>query len=507
MAFSPRPGDSISYKNEPLFFVQHPGMKDPFVLREEGKRGTVYQLSNGAEKWALKVFKKLYRKPHQLEIARKLGPLVGITGMMAAKRTVFEEGHPLVVAHPDLLHAQMMPWVHGFTWFNVLNVGGLRNCTYLQPAHAARLCHRFILVMSEIERRGVAHTDIASGNVIVDVDAIGVELIDLEEMFGPGFPRPAKLNAGSAGYGHRTLRDPSCSGLWSAECDRFALAILAAEMLLFSSAELSALCDQGGGYFSDDEIQSNSPRYQRALDYLRHECPVVADLFQRAWESSSISDCAPAEEWVRALEPIVTVAPAAVDAGLVPRSSAPRWRISTAFRTVGGPVTSVVAPPPEVDGVSWHPPSWVRMQQDVNRDTIVTHAAPKHHDSAPVTTVDIPPVPGHAARFSPSQDGSGMAAAPASVPFDAVTQVFPQYFSSNLASNPPAIGGGAVPSSFQNCARCGAQPHHGGAFCGRCGAPLPLKPMARSGKFLLSVLLLLAMYFLLGSLLSVLWVR
>ena len=185
MAFAPRPGDSLSYKGGQLSFVQHPGMKDPFVLREEGKRGTVYQLANGSEKWALKVFKKLYRKPHQLEIAKKLGPLGGITGMKAAKRSVFESGHPLVVAYPDLLHAQMMPWVDGFTWFNVLNVGGPRNGTYLQPAHAARLSHRFCFVMSEIERRGIAHTDIASGNVIVDVDSIGVELIDLRWACSP----------------------------------------------------------------------------------------------------------------------------------------------------------------------------------------------------------------------------------------------------------------------------------------------------------------------------------
>ena len=358
MAFAPRPGDTLSYIDGQLRFVQHPGMKDPFVLREEGKRGTVYQLAKGSEKWALKVFKKLYRKPHQLEIAKKLGPLVGITGMKAAKRTVFEAGHPLVVAHPDLLHAQMMPWVDGFTWFNVLNVGGPRNSTYLQPSHAARLSHRFCLLMCEIERRGIAHTDIASGNVIVDVDSIGVELIDLEEMFGPDFPRPAKLNAGSAGYGHPMLRDPSCDGLWSAECDRFAMAVLLAEMLIFSDPELAAQGDQGGGYFGDTELQSDSPRYRRAVAYLRRECPRVEELFRRAWESPSIAMCASAEDWLRVLEPIVAQAPATTGAGLIPRTSSPHWRLSHAFRAAVATPGGYVAPPPSVEGVTWGPPSW-----------------------------------------------------------------------------------------------------------------------------------------------------
>jgi hypothetical protein len=472
MAFAPNPGDSIDYKGSPLFFVQHPGVKEmPCVLREEGKRGTVYQLSNGKEKWALKVFKKFYRKPHQLEIARKLRPLVDVVGLRAARRAVFEEGHPLVAAHPDLLHAQMMPWVDGFTWFNVLNVGGPRNGTYLDPSHAARLAHRFSLVMGEIERRGLAHTDIASGNVIVDVDSIGVELIDLEEMFGPDFPRPARLNAGSAGYGHRALRDPSSEGLWSAECDRFAVAILAAEMLIVSAPELSAQCDKGGGYFSDDELHTDSPRYRSALDYLRRECPPVAELFQRAWESPSIATCATAAQWLSALEPIAAVAPATAGPGLIPRSSSARWQLSHAFRTVAPPIAASVAPsvapPPVVEGVSWGTPVWSPAVAQRGREALVPEA-PEH-------------------REPPSEAASGSledsaAWGPAPVRAHASTYIAPEGVACSQC-------GVVAPTSAIHCFACGAR------LRSQAAAKVPARQPEIRGAVTVAVVLLALLLF------------
>jgi len=54
---------------------------------------------------------------------------------------------------------------------------------------AANLC----VVLKVLEDKNCAHCDICSNNVIVDPKRKRVELIDIEDMFGPGFGRNPHL--------------------------------------------------------------------------------------------------------------------------------------------------------------------------------------------------------------------------------------------------------------------------------------------------------------------------
>jgi len=121
--------------------------------------------------------------------------------------------------------------------------------------------------------------------------------VDLEGLYAPGFGRPEALSSGSAGYAHAQ----AAAGLWSPNADRFAGAVLLAEMLGWCAPEVTQAA-WGESYFDPQEMQQDSARYQALLAALqRHWGDAVARLFARAWHSETLADCPTFGEWLVAL--------------------------------------------------------------------------------------------------------------------------------------------------------------------------------------------------------------
>ena len=124
-----------------------------------------------------------------------------------------------------------------------------------------------------------------------------VALVDLEGLYAPGMPQPEVLTSGSAGYAHRTAKE----GLWGPRADRFAGAVLLAEMLGFCD-EGVCQASWGESYFDPQEMQQDTPRYRTLVAALeRRWGSNVARLFERAWRSDSLLDCPTFGEWLVAL--------------------------------------------------------------------------------------------------------------------------------------------------------------------------------------------------------------
>jgi Tol biopolymer transport system component len=128
-----------------------------------------------------------------------------------------------------------------------------------------------------------------------------VELVDVEGLYAPGLPRPEALPSGSSGYAHRTARE----GLWGPTADRFAGAVLLAEMLGWGDESVREAC-YGETYFDPAEMPAqggpNPPRYHTLISALaRHYGQPVADLLERAWTSETLADCPTFGEWLVAL--------------------------------------------------------------------------------------------------------------------------------------------------------------------------------------------------------------
>src|SRR5207244_3249803 len=114
-----------------------------------------------------------------------------------------------------------------------------------------------------------------------------------EDLFGPDLPRPEQLPAGSDGYAHRT----SPAGVWGPEADRFAAAVLLAEVLGWSNERVRRNA-VGERYFARDELQRQCDRLDVLIDVLRTDWSNdVADALARAWTSISLDDCPTLAEW------------------------------------------------------------------------------------------------------------------------------------------------------------------------------------------------------------------
>jgi hypothetical protein len=292
MPFEPYVNQELVIDAGAYRIVEHPAAPGmPFG--QEGRQAIVYQLSAQDDLRALKVFRPRFRAPSLVSLADQIAPLASLPGLQVCQRVVLTPSRhaALLREFPDLIYAVLMPWVEGPVWQEILLER--RTLTAEQSLRIARALARVLLTMEE---RGVAHCDLSAPNLILspDLDRPTVALVDVEGIYAPGLPRPGILPAGSPGYAHKTAP----RGLWNTEADRFAGAVLLAEILGRSIPEVRQAA-WGENYFSAQEMQLDNERYQVLVTGLRrHWGDTAADLFARAWHSDTLMDCPTLGEWL-----------------------------------------------------------------------------------------------------------------------------------------------------------------------------------------------------------------
>jgi hypothetical protein len=307
MPFQPNIHDELTIDGITYRIAEHPAAPG-IPYGQEGRAGIVYCLETLTPspspaqppgvgvRAALKVFKPRFRMPYLVSQAEKLAAFADLPGLQAARRRVLTrvQNPDLLQQHPDLIYAVLMPWIEGPTWLEVL-----LEKRPLSPQQALHMARGLAQVLEVLELRGLAHCDLSAPNVMLPLLAggTGVELVDLEGLYAPGMTRPQELSSGSAGYAHRQ----ATGGLWGPEADRFAGAVLLAEMLGWCDPQV-VQATWGESYFAPQEMQQDTPRYRTLVAALeRRWGSNVARLFERAWRSDSLLDCPTFGEWMVAL--------------------------------------------------------------------------------------------------------------------------------------------------------------------------------------------------------------
>jgi hypothetical protein len=321
MSFRPNVHDELTLNGVTYRIAEHPAAPG-IPYGQEGRAGIVYQLlpsptgrgAGGEGAMALKVFRARFRTPALVSQAEKLAAFADLPGLTVCRRTVLtpQRNANLLRREPDLTYAVLMPWIEGPTWTEVM-----LEKRPLTPQQALDLARAFADILSRMEQNGIAHCDLSGPNVLLPMLAqptadrrpqtayrppSAVELVDVEGLYAPGLPRPEALPSGSSGYAHRTARE----GLWGPTADRFAGAVLLAEMLGWGDESVREAC-YGETYFDPAEMPSVAQasacdRYRTLLSALaRHYGQPVADLFERAWTSETLADCPTFGEWLVAL--------------------------------------------------------------------------------------------------------------------------------------------------------------------------------------------------------------
>jgi hypothetical protein len=316
-------------------FAEHPAAPG-MPYGQQGRQATVYQLvlQNG-EKQALKVFKLRFQAPSLVTLSTRIAAFTDLPGLRVCQRTVLTARRhtSLLRQYPDLTYAVLMPWIEGPTWTEVM----LRKRQFTAE-QSLQLARSFVEVLAAMEERGVAHCDLSGPNVLLPGLAepvnfpshSAVELVDVEQMCGPGLERPEALSGGSLGYAHHSVS----AGSWESKGDRFAGAVMLAEMLGWCDERLREAA-WGESYFEPLGMQTENQRFDLLLSVLRQRWgDGIPELFQSAWASDTLADCPTFGHWlvtlpvsVPAASPVVAViAPSEV---LSPRSSTTEAEHST----------------------------------------------------------------------------------------------------------------------------------------------------------------------------------
>ncbi|MCS7040303.1 MAG: hypothetical protein NZP34_11915, partial [Caldilineales bacterium] len=305
MAFQPLVGQEIVIDQIAYRVAEHPAA--PGVpYGQEGRTAVVYRLDAPGGAQALKVFKPRYRTPALVSLAQKLQPFADLPGLMVCQRTILtpQRHGTLLRRYPDLTYAVLMPWIEGPTWTEVVLGRDVRWRQKITPERALALASALATVLAEMEQKGVAHCDLSGPNVMLPALVAGrngrheiVSLVDVEQLYGPGLEEPPAWPESSPGYRHRSVRD----GVWSEVADRYAGAVLLAEMLGWSDERVRKAA-WGEHYFDPGELQTDSERYRVLVRVLREQWgEPVARLFDRAWHSKALADCPTFGEWVLTL--------------------------------------------------------------------------------------------------------------------------------------------------------------------------------------------------------------
>ncbi|MBO9599720.1 MAG: hypothetical protein J7559_18085, partial [Cohnella sp.] len=305
MSFQPEAGARLEINGNAYLIGAHPNAQR-LPYGQEGRQGTVYLLESehGRKRKALKVFRGKFVNPSLAHHSRQIAGNADVSGLSACERFIVtpQNDPDLLHREPDLLYAVVMPWIEGPTWMDVM-----LNKRPLTRKQAFSAAFALVQALAGMEQRGLAHCDLSGPNVMLPMlgeRSLGVkpidyiQLIDLEQMYASSLDRPEHIAGGSPGYAPIHL---TASQLWGVQADRFAGAVLIAEMLS-SCFEAFFAEAWGESYFAPDELQRGGDRAGSMVDRLRREWgDGIADLFARAWDSDDLSACPTFGEWSVAL--------------------------------------------------------------------------------------------------------------------------------------------------------------------------------------------------------------
>lgn len=294
MSFTPNINQVLLIDTIACRIAEHPAAPG-IPYGQEGRAAVVYQLHiPGNRAVALKVFKPRYRLPALVSLAEQIAPFAQLPGLQVCRRTVLtpQRHGGLLKQYPDLTYAVMMPWITGPTWMQVL-----LEKTPFTPEQSLTLARSFAGILAGMEQRDLAHCDLSGPNILLPQLAGGkdIALVDVEGLYGPGLKQPRDIMSASPGYAHQSTP----GGVWGTEADRFAGAVLLAEMLGWYDARVRDQAVGDPGYFAAREVQQPSERYDILIAALREQWgEAVTRLFERAWRSETLWDCPTFGEWL-----------------------------------------------------------------------------------------------------------------------------------------------------------------------------------------------------------------
>lgn len=194
----------------------------------------------------------------------------------------------------------LMPRIFGSSCAELLEE--MHDGLALSQEDRAALALDLVEQIQALEEVGAAHRDLSGGNVLVDLSAGKVHLIDWDTLYHASLPFQENTSLGSLGYMAPWLDDrPGTS--WCEKADRYAMAVMVASIM----AGGPGLALFGDGQLLDQD--QGGPPTPPSVATLRRELetasPTLLPLLDAALAASNFESCPSPLAWVRPLEALV----------------------------------------------------------------------------------------------------------------------------------------------------------------------------------------------------------
>jgi len=194
----------------------------------------------------------------------------------------------------------LMPRVPGMDWASIaddLRDGSLK----LDSPQRLAIVSALASCIHCLEDGGIAHRDLSSGNVFIDLVTGQIWLIDFDSLYHPSLRMPRATTCGTVGYTapYAWRREaPDARATWCGTADRYALALLITEILVLQQG--GPLSAEGGIFDQEDLRKRTGPSITFAQGVLKSQWPEHFSLFSAAIDSKGFEDCPTPSTWARA---------------------------------------------------------------------------------------------------------------------------------------------------------------------------------------------------------------
>jgi serine/threonine protein kinase len=300
------PNTIIEIRGTQYQFLGKSANPTEIFVDKTGGRAAIYRLKNTVTEsiHALKVFNEDVRGGYSLAsfeyFQKSLGHIPAFAWVSERLMLTKQTDRELIAKHPELQNAILMPWFDGEKLDQIREKIHTKKLT-VTTTECTDMARQMAATLSELEKLGIAHGDIANSNVMLFWEQKYLVIIDIEDMYHASLSNPdAGQRGGTNGYQFLNPFDP-----WCAEADRFAGAVYISELLtLTDQACLSAAREEQ--FFKQDDLEyrtEDDDNEQRAalLSAVQKSKAKFYELLHNALYTTDLTKLPKLQQWTNTL--------------------------------------------------------------------------------------------------------------------------------------------------------------------------------------------------------------
>lgn len=271
---------------------------------ECGQASVYFLLSDTNSKWVLKKFNRRSIPDHAYNVAIQhiipniVGFESGYNRLVLCTNSLGKNG----LYSEELLQWQkdtiLMPHVTALEWSTIAS-RVRSNSLELTVSHRQNICLSLIAKIHILESLKIAHRDLSSLNIMIDLEVPEIHLIDWDSIYHKSLKYSNKTTFGTNGYIAPFVKGDS-KQTWCEKSDRFSLAALLIEILGISEDSFDT---HDGGVFEQSDLDAREgDTIDKSFSGISNKHKKAIDFFKRALRANSFEEMPSPLDWARIID-------------------------------------------------------------------------------------------------------------------------------------------------------------------------------------------------------------